>query len=77
MLDTELVFSNFKLNSNISMFQNTIESVCAPLFKKDVVSRNDCSNTESKQPWYNEDCKLKRNVFFFFFFFMIVLVIIG
>ena len=52
------------LNSNLSMFQNTIESVCTPLFKKNIVSKNDCSNIESKQPWYNEECKLKRNVFY-------------
>ena len=52
------------LNSNLSMFQNTIESVCTPLFKKNIVSKNDCSNIESKQPWYNEECKLKRNIFY-------------
>ena len=63
LLTTETVELDV-LNSNLSMFQNTIESVCTPLFKKDVVNKNDCCNIESKQPWYNEECKLKRNVFF-------------
>ncbi|MCG8044774.1 MAG: reverse transcriptase domain-containing protein, partial [Candidatus Thiodiazotropha endolucinida] len=52
------------LNSNLTLFQNTLESVCTPLFKKTLGKNNCFSNTESKQPWYNENCKLKRNIFY-------------
>ena len=49
---------NVDINENVGLFQNTVETICAPLFKKNISSKN----INDYQPWYNEDCKFKRNV---------------
>ena len=50
----------------MGLFQDTVETICAPLFKKNISSKNnnDILVVESNQPWYNGDCKFKRNVFY-------------
>ena len=56
-----------ELNFNVKSFQETIESVCNPLFKKDISKsrvQNYSTFNESNQPWFSEDCKQKRDVFF-------------
>ena len=63
-LKSKLLTEDVDINANLSSFQNTMETVCTPLFKKNLVKQNNVfSMSESNQPWYNEDCKLKRNVF--------------
>ena len=47
--------------------QEVMESVCNPLFKKDISKSRtqNCSTfNESNQPWFSENCKQKREVFF-------------
>ena len=64
-LKGELLNDNVDMNENLSSFQNIVESVCAPFLKKNIGKKNnDFLNSESNQPWYNEDCKLKRNHFY-------------
>lgn len=42
-----------------------MESVCAPLFKRNIKpDLNEYSFNESKQPWFNDECKEKRNLFY-------------
>ena len=63
-LKSNLLTEDVDINANLSSFQNTMETVCTPLFKKNIVKQNNVfSMSESNQPWYNVDCKLKRNVF--------------
>ena len=69
--DLKTNISNLKtadeLNSNVKSFQETIESVCNPLFKKDISKarvQNFSTFNESNQPWFSENCKQKRDVFF-------------
>ena len=56
-----------ELNQNVKSFQEIIEEVCNPLFKKDI-SKPRVQNCpivdESNQPWFNGNCKQKREVFF-------------
>lgn len=52
------------INSNLSSFQNVMESVCTPLFRKNILHRKDYVINETNQPWYNEECKEKRNRFY-------------
>ena len=50
---------------SLSSFQSTVETVCSPLFKRNFGKKNnDFLNFDNNQPWYNEDCKLKRNYFY-------------
>ena len=56
-----------ELNQNVKSFKEIIEEVCNPLFKKDI-SKPRVQNCpivdESNQPWFNGNCKQKREVFF-------------
>lgn len=55
------------LNSNVNGFQEMMESVCNPLFKKNIYklnARNDLTYNETNQPWFNEKCKQKRILFY-------------
>ena len=64
-LTNELLSENVDINENLSSFQSTVETVCSPLFKRNLGKKNnDFFNFDSNQPWYNEDCKLKRNYFY-------------
>ena len=54
-----------ELNQNVKSFQEIIEAVCNPLFKKDISKPrvHNCPFVdESYQPWFNGNCKLKREV---------------
>ena len=56
-----------ELNLNVKSFQEVMESVCNPLFKKDISKSRlqNCSTfNESNQPWFSENCKQKREIFF-------------
>ena len=65
-LRNDLLTENVDINENVGLFQDTAETICAPLFKKNISSKNnnDSLVVESNQPWFNEDCKFKRNVFY-------------
>ena len=65
-LKIDLLTENVDINENVGLFHDTVETICAPLFKKNISSKNnnDFLVVESNQPWYNEDCKFKRNVFY-------------
>ena len=65
-LKNDLLTANVDINESVGLFQYTVETICAPLFKKNISSKNntDFLVVESNQPWYNEDCKFKRNVFY-------------
>ena len=55
-----------ELNLNVESFQEVMESVCNPLFKKDISKSRlqNCSTlNDSNQPWFSENCKQKREVF--------------
>ena len=53
------------INSNVCSFQRVMDSVCAPLFKRNVKQfSNEYTFNESKQPWFNDECREKRNVFY-------------
>ena len=53
------------INSNVCSFQRVMDSVCAPLFKRNVKHFSDeYTFNESKQPWFNDECREKRNVFY-------------
>ena len=55
------------LDLNVKSFQEIIDSVCKPLFKKSISKSNvnKCSTfNEINQPWFNENCKQKREFFF-------------
>ena len=53
------------INSNVCSFQRVMDSVCAPLFKSNVKQFSDeYTFNESKQPWFNDECREKRNVFY-------------
>ena len=69
--DLKTNISNFttadELNLNVKSYQETIESVCNPLFKKDISKsrvQNYSTFNESNQRWFSENCKQKRYVFF-------------
>ena len=54
-----------ELNANLNSFQNLMESVCSPLFKKNIIHGDKMSSfNEYKQPWYTDECKFYRNVFY-------------
>ena len=57
---------NVDIKENAGLFQDTVKTICAPLFKKNTSSKNnnDFLVVEGNQPWFNEDCKFKRNVFY-------------
>lgn len=66
-LKTDLLYvqSEENLNANLMSFQKTVDNVCSPLFQKNVVNRNSENFiSECNHPWYNDDCKLKRNSFY-------------
>ena len=55
--------SAYDLNLNVKSFQEIIDSVCKPLFKKSISKSNvnKCSTfNEINQPCFNENCKQKK-----------------
>ena len=61
--DISHVTSADELNSNVQSFQEIIESVCNPLFKKDMRKPKKLTSSsinELKQPWFSMDCKEKK-----------------
>ena len=56
-LKIKLLTEDVDIKANLSSFQNTMETVCTPLFKKNIVKQNNIFlMSESNQPWYNKDC---------------------
>ena len=55
------------LNLNVKSFQEIIDSVCKPLFKKSISKSNinKCSIfNEINQPWFNENFPAKKRIVF-------------
>ena len=54
-----------KLNSNINKFYEIIEDVCDPLFKINIKPDNkNKAKSNQSQPWFDEECRDKRNEFY-------------
>ena len=51
--------------ANVNSFQVLIQSVCTPIVQKTInQSRNERVIKENSQPWCNDECKQKRNMFY-------------
>ena len=53
------------INSSVSSFQGVMESVCAPLFKRNIKhSTDEYTLNESKQSWFSDGSREKRSLFY-------------
>ena len=63
-LKTKLLTENVGMNENLSSFQTQYKQSIFLYLREIWVKNNDFMNFEGNQPWYNEDCKFKRNYFY-------------